>query len=336
MDLLIDAYGTFIGSTGERIVLRIPNGYGKKRTKKEYPIRRLEKIVVLRPASISTHAVKLALEHEVDIVYLGSFGKPIGRMFSSEPKGIATLRRMQLEVSSSPKAFELSKLFVSGKAKNQISYLTYLGMKYGKDVSVEKAQAEGVLQALQYMHGDKKDCEKLLGIEGYAAERYFYGLRKFYRFNGRKPEGRDKFNSAFNYGYGILYNEMERACLYVGLDPYLGLYHTERYGKPSLVLDLVEEFRVPVVDSAVFPLFLDKKLTKAGMFEQVGKNEYQLSTKGKSVLVEAVLKRLNEVVLWKGKRRTVKAALEEQVRSLARYFHGEEPSYTPFDFTTLL
>ena len=50
-----------------------------------------------------------------------------------------------------------------------------------------------------------------------------------------------------------MYNEAERACLYVGLDPYVGLYHTERYGKPSLVLDLVEEFRVPIIDSTIFP-----------------------------------------------------------------------------------
>ncbi len=336
MDLLIDAYGTFIGSSGERIVVRVPNGYGKKRIKKEYPIRRLKKIIVLRPSSISTHAVKLALEHEVDIVYLGSFGKPIGRIFSSEPKGIATLRRMQLDVSNSPRAFELAKLFVLGKAKNQISHLAYLGMKHNKDVSTEKLQAEAVLQSLQYMRGDKKDCGRLLGIEGYVAERYFSGLKKFYGFKNRKPEGRDKFNSAFNYGYGILYNEMERACLYVGLDPYLGLYHTEGYGKPSLVLDLVEEFRVPIVDSAVFPLFLNKNLTKKGMFDLVGKNQYQLSTKGKGLLVEAVLKRLNQEVVWKGKRRTVKAALEEQVRSLARYFKGEESVYTPFDYTVLI
>ena len=63
-------------------------------------------------------------------------------------------------------------------------------------------------------------------------------MRKLHAFPGRKPRERDEFNSALNYGYGILYDEVERACFYVGLDPYMGLYHTERYGKPSLVLDL--------------------------------------------------------------------------------------------------
>ena len=97
---------------------------------------------------------------------------------------------------------------------------------------------------------------KLFGTEGYIADKYFACLRKLHVFPGRKPQERDKFNSALNYGYGILYNEVERACLYVGLDPYIGLYHTERYGKPSLVLDLVEGFRVPIIDSTIFPLFL--------------------------------------------------------------------------------
>ena len=106
MDLLIDTYGTRIGASGERIVLSFP----KNKEKKEYPIRRVEKIVVLRPASLTTNAVQLALEHDVDIVYLGAFGKPIGRFFSSEPKGLASLRKAQLEVSSDlNKSFELAK-----------------------------------------------------------------------------------------------------------------------------------------------------------------------------------------------------------------------------------
>ncbi len=84
MDLLIDTYGTFIGATGERITLSMPGPLppvpkgrtrrpkdaltNRTRIKKEYPIRRLDKIVILRPSSISMHAVELALEHEEDIV----------------------------------------------------------------------------------------------------------------------------------------------------------------------------------------------------------------------------------------------------------------------------
>ena len=176
----------------------------------------------------------------------------------------------------------------------------------------------------------------MLGVEGFIADKYWGSLRQLYKFPGRVPQGRDKFNSAINYGYGILYNEVEKACLYVGLEPYLGLFHSDRYGKPALVLDMVEEFRVPIVDSALFRLFLEKKLGKKGDFEEVNKTQYQLSAEGKAKVVEAVYERLNRTVKWKRKQRTLQTIIEEQVRSLARHFQDQEEVYTPFDFSLVL
>lgn len=256
-DLLINTFGTRVRSSGERIMLVFP----KTAEKKEYPARRIEKIIILRPSSISTGAVQLAIEHGIDIVYLGSFGKPIGRIFSSNPKGIAALRRAQLAAANSPKAFDLAKEFVKRKASNQIAYLKNLQQSHSQNLSQEIMQAETFLESIKFVSDNPKGRDQLFGIEGYIADKYFSALKKLHAFPGRKPQGRDRFNSVLNYGYGILYNEVERACLYVGLDPYLGLYHSERYGKPSLVLDLVEEFRVPIIDSTLFPLFLKKEIT---------------------------------------------------------------------------
>lgn len=353
MDLIIDAYGTYIGASGERIVLALPSKRKtakiktgrrkrgerapKKRIKKEYPIRRLEKILILRPASISTHAVKLAIENEVDIVYLGAFGKPIGRIFGSDARGIATMRRAQLETSANPaRASLLAKSFVMAKCRNQIVYLKFLAAKYGGQFDKEIIQAETLLKTMGTLPTGEKFREQLLGVEGYIAEKYWQSIRMLHRFPGRIPQGRDKFNSAINYGYGILYNEVERACLYIGLDPYLGLYHSERYGKPALVLDLVEEFRVSVVDSAVVPLFLDKKLGKSHDFELIGKNQYQLSPEGKAKIVEAVFVNLNRRMRWRGKQRSLKDIIVEQSRSLSRYFLEKEEIYVAFDHSLML
>lgn len=336
MDLLIDTYGTYIGSTGERLVLRLPSKT-KKRIQKEYPIRRLKKIVILRPSSISTHAVKLALEHEVDIVYLGAFGKPVGRIFSSDAKGLATTRRAQLEVASDPaRSLALAKSFVAGKCRNQITYLRYLMAKCGTEFEKAITQADTLHKTIEAIRPGTTAREQLLGVEGFIADKYWRSLKELHTFPGRIPQGRDKFNSAINYGYGILYNEVERACLYVGLDPYLGLYHSERYGKPALVLDLVEEFRVPVVDSAIFPLFLEKKLGKRGDFEKVGKTEYRLSPEGKAKVVEAVFNHLNKTVKWKRRQRSLKDIIQDQSRHLSRCFLDTEPMYQPFEFSLLL
>lgn len=129
---------------------------------------------------------------------------------------------------------------------------------------------------------------------------------------------------------------MERACLYVGLDPYLGLYHSERYGKPALVLDLVEEFRVPIVDSAVFPLFMKGVFKNKKSFVRVGKGEYHLSPDGKRRIVEALYMRLNEKIVWGGRRKTIKAIIEHQVRTLAQNFLGKCDRYHPFLYDTLV
>jgi len=72
-----------------------------------------------RPSSISTGAVELALEHDIDIVYLGAFGKPIGRIFPNHPKGLVELRRAQLAFVTSPGALALAKQFAQGKTENQ-------------------------------------------------------------------------------------------------------------------------------------------------------------------------------------------------------------------------
>lgn len=328
MDLLIDTYGTRIGASGERIVLSFPN----TKEKKEYPIRRVSKIAILRPASLTTHAVQLALQHDVDIVYLGAFGKPIGRFFSSEPKGLASLRKAQLEVSSNPeKSFALAKAFVKGKCSNQINHIRYLGYQHRKDFSTELLQAQTMFDSIDLLPAGEKSKEQLLGIEGYIADRYFSCLRKLCKFPGRVPQGRDKYNSVLNYAYGILYNEVERMCLYVGLDPYLGLYHSERYGKPALVLDLVEEFRVPIVDTAIFPLFISKETNKRKYFEKTGKGQYQLSTEGKALVVESVMRHLYGTAKWRGKEYALKRIIENQIRALARHFTGKEACYDAFD-----
>jgi CRISPR-associated protein Cas1 len=190
-----------------------------------------------------------------------------------------------------------------------------------------------MVETIRTMPPNNRGDETLLGLEGGVAERYWQSMRSLFKFPGRIPQARDKFNSALNYGYGILYNEVERACLYIGLDPYLGLYHSERYGKPSLVLDLVEEFRVPVVDAAIIPLFINKEIGVRGDFERVEKGEYRLSAQGKSKVVKAVLQRLNQQAKHRNKKRTIKASIVEQSEHLARVFLGKEFIYQTFEYT---
>lgn len=250
---------------------------------------------------------------------------------------LSSLRKAQLEISNDPeKSFKLAQSFIKGKCANQISHIRLLGYQYKKDFSTELLQAETMFNSIEFLPATEKSKEQLLGMEGYIADRYFSCLKKLCKFPNRIPQGRDKYNSMLNYGYGILYNEVERMCLYVGLDPYLGLYHSERYGKPALVLDLVEEFRVPIVDMAIFPLFVSKEINKRKYFEKVDKNQYQLSPEGKALVVEAVMKHLYREAKWNGKNYAMKRIIENQIRGLARHFVGKESKYKAFDTTLVL
>ena len=102
----------------------------------------------------STGAVRLALEAGVDIVYLNSFGTPVGRIFSSSPKGIADLRKAQVVFSSSPKALELSRRLVAAKGTNQVAHLRQLARQYRTSFTREIVQCETMIDSLNLLDGD--------------------------------------------------------------------------------------------------------------------------------------------------------------------------------------
>lgn len=329
MDLLINKFGTKVSCTKERIVLSFPKTEGQEYTEEEYPIRQIEKITIFCPVNLTSPAILLALKHDVDISFQG-YLKPYGRLIPSDPKGLAATRRAQLETAISvEKTIAFAKILVKAKCLNQIDYMCYWSGVYGKNLSNEIEQARKILEKADTIPVTEKGKEILRGVEGHIATRYYFALRKLFIFNGRKPQGRDKFNSALNYGYGIMYNEVGRACFDAGLDPAIGILHAEGYVKASLVYDLVEEFRVTMVDSVIFPLFIEDKIDREKCFKRTSEYSFELSKKGKSKILKAVLLRLNEKFPWKGQNLTLKAIIKEQSRSLARSFQGKE-HYTPF------
>jgi CRISPR-associated protein Cas1 len=336
MELVIDAYGTKIRGSGERIIIDIPKQKNKDSETREYPASHLEKIIIMRPASLTTQAVELALKYNIDITYLDKHHKTMGRFYSSKQGGLVDLRRAQTRTSTNEESsFSLSKLLVKGKSKNQAIYLEYLGEKYHKNFTKEIKQINELLAMMDDIPLLEKNKGQLRSMEARVAERYFFALRKLFSFPGRKPGGRDRFNSTLNYGYSFLYNELERVCLHIGLDPYMGLFHAERYGQQALVFDLVEEFRVPIVDSVIFPLFIEKKIDKKKFFDLKGKGNYWLSNEGKFVIARAILNRMQETTTYNKKTYTLKYIIEQQVRLLGRHFLEKE-NFETFNATNLL
>ena len=133
----------------------------------------------------------------------------------------------------------------------------------------------------------------------------------------------DAVNAALNYGYGILTSHVWGAVMNAGLEPFAGLMHVDRSGKPSFVLDMVEEFRQPIVDRPIFAwLFKNGSLKLAnGM----------LDTGSKEAVASRVLARLNATELHQGKEHQVRSIIQMQARLAAAAFRERRP-YRPFNF----
>ncbi|MGH2523771.1 MAG: CRISPR-associated endonuclease Cas1, partial [Anaerolineales bacterium] len=130
---------------------------------------------------------------------------------------------------------------------------------------------------------------------------------------------------ALNYGYGVLYGQVERALVLAGLDPYAGFIHVDRPGKPSLTLDFIEEFRQPVVDRTVFGL-----ANKGVKFEQDPEGRKRFTPETARMLAAKILDRLESAEPYEGKRQALRTIVQSQARHLATFLRGERASYEPF------
>ena len=144
----------------------------------------------------------------------------------------------------------------------------------------------------------------LLGYEGSAGRVYFEVLGKLipekYAFDGRsRNPAIDQFNCMLNYSCGILYSSVEKACIIAGLDPYIGIMHTDNYNKKALVFDLVEMYR-GYMDEIVFRLFSTKKVEDE-FFDRVEEG-YYLNKEGKKLLIGEYNKELEEKINYRGRR----------------------------------
>jgi CRISP-associated protein Cas1 len=162
--------------------------------------------------------------------------------------------------------------------------------------------------------------DQLLGIEGRGGVVYWGAMAALLppdvAFPGRTGRGAtDPTNTCLNYGYGILYQQAAGALSTAGLEPFAGFLHTDRPGKPSLVLDFVESWRACVVDRVVMA-----SLGRGWRPEfEFGK----LTRESRRTLAERVLARLDGRETWRGKQFRIKGIMVAQARALASFLRGE-------------
>jgi CRISPR-associated protein Cas1 len=334
MDLIVEGKGLFIGKHQGRICI-----YRAQKTIQETPLIHLKQIVVVdNGVGISSDVVRVCSEEGIPIHFISKHGSTLAGLYATGLNGTILTRRAQLLAYTTTQGVTISKAFVQGKLANQANLLRYFARSRREEQPALCQEIDLVVAALRdaqlavadLQHSSMQEVrEPLLSIEGRAAQHYWhiikYILPPAVQWPGRETRGaRDLFNALLNYGYGVLYAQVEQAVLLAGLDPYAGFLHTDRPGKPSLVLDLIEEFRQCVVDRTVIGL-----LNRHVAFEQ---DQEQLLTEGtRRKLAEKILERLDgSAELYEQKRQALRFILQSQARHLACFLRGDRENYEPF------
>jgi CRISPR-associated protein Cas1 len=295
------------------------------------PLSRVSKVVLVGRVGATTPALLSLLDAGVGLSFVNRSGHLRGRLMPPTIPN-APLRKAQYLREDDPAfCLTLSKAVVRGKLHNSRTLM--MRLKRRRHIQgpwlarVDDARAQvGRVQSLA----------ALRGVEGSAAKAYFAHIRQAVRpemrsgKRSRRPP-KDPFNALLSLGYSLLYESVISALEIVGLDPYIGFFHADKYGRPALALDMVEEFRAPIVDSLVLTL-VNKRMIRPKDFEPGGNGGVYLSRRARRVFYREFSDRLEVRTLHPvaGRRLTYRQWFEVQARILARFIHNKTEAYHPF------
>lgn len=330
--LFIEQFGAFVGKTSERIIVTV-----KGERVAQAPLLYLQAITIASDGvSISSDAVAACCERGIPIFYVNGVGSPVGSVYADGLNGTILTRREQLRAYDDQRGVLLGCAFAGGKIENQAVTLRYFAKNRRETPAGERlleasAAVRDLLARLERARQAERidDArETILAAEGAAGKVYWAAVREIvpetYGWHSRETRGAtDPINSLLNYGYGILRSHIERAVMYAGLDPFGGFVHADRPGKPSLALDLIEEFRQAAVDRVVVGL-----ATRQFMVEQDEQGLLSLETR--KTFAEHVITHLKSTVRHQQHQQQLGHVIQMQAREVAAYVRGNRDAYIPF------
>ena len=300
----------------------------------ECRLNETSQIVLYGGVQASTQVIQDLCRRDIPICYLSQGGWFYGMTHGMSSKNIE-LRRRQFQAAEDPaQCLRLARRFVRAKIANCRTLLR----RNCADVSDK---------TLVGLRSDMKKVESapgldvLLGFEGTAAHRYYADfsgmfkscdpLMKSFDFTGRnRRPPKDPINAMLSFAYSMLARELTVVLFTVGFDPYLGFYHQPRYGRASLALDLMEEFRPLIADSVVLTVVNNNEISADDFISAMG--AVSLTESGRRSFIRAFERRMEQQIthpLFKYKT-TYRRVLEIQARLLGRFLTGEISDYPAF------
>lgn len=324
----------YLSLDGENIVISV-----KQEEIGRIPLHNLGSIVTCGYAGVSPALMGVCAERLIDLCFISPYGKFLARVTGSM-YGNVVLRKEQYEHSVNKiESLGIAKSFILGKLYNSRWVIERATRDYPLRVDVDKLKkVTNLMQSSIVKAKNATFIDELRGIEGEAASMYFSVFNDlilqqktdfvFDRRNKRPPL--DKVNALLSLSYSILATMCASALEIVGLDPYVGYMHTDRPGRMSLALDLMEELRSVFADRFVLTI-INKKMVTSNDFQVKENGAVLLNDEARKVFFtewqnkkkeEIMHPFLNEKVEW-GMVPFVQALL------LARYMRGDIDKYPP-------
>jgi len=329
LKIVLSDYGYHISKKGGLLVIAKADG-----SKKEMSIGNVSMILAnLKGLSISGEALKLMLMHGVQLILL-SKDKPIGKIQPMMLKSHVRLRKEQVKAQEDVRGPKIAQTIILNKIFNQIKVLKRLSRT--SFISVQET-IEGKIQQIYSIYKGISESgidarSWLISKEAEASRHYWDAIAgiipKEIGFTGRKkkyenPE--DPLNLSLNYLYTLLMYQVWYAVELSGLDPFIGYLHEDSNRRPSLVMDIMEEFRQPVVDYPLIKYLLKHRAVKAI------DDEKKLIDSFRKELLQLFFDTLEKNVSFMNRAAPIKAHIRLQPIRLAKYLLGYTDKYVCFD-----
>jgi CRISPR-associated protein Cas1 len=331
--LYLQEPGSHVGKRSEHLVVR-KDGLDIARV----PIHAVRQVVVFGNVQLSTQALETLATNDVPVMYLTGYGRFVGAFVPAPTKNVS-LREAQFRRFDDPAVrLELSKAVVRAKLVNQRTLLMRT-LRDEESRGRDLPAARGIAAIFHSLNA-ATSVDAVMGVEGQGAALYFGEFGKFFKpqpdgrgfdfaSRNRRPP-RDPVNALLSFAYAMLAKDCFAACCAVGFDPYKGFFHAGRHGKPSLALDLMEEFRPVIADSVVLTMINNEMVTPDDFV--VWRGACMLTDRGRKAFFAAYEARKATEISHPvyGYKMSYARMLEVQVRMLASYLRGGIPSYSGF------
>ena len=331
--LYVTTQDAYLRKEGETVVVE-----KEKQVLLRLPIHTLQGLVTFGNVMTSPYLLNLCAERGVSVSFMSESGKFLARV-TGPVSGNVLLRLSQMRAyEDKSKKGDIARSFVIGKLMNARSVLLRRMRDHGETADIAESSAK-ILDVLRRVRDSAPDAERLRGLEGEAGAVYFgvfnelivAGRETFSIASRNRRPPLDPMNALLSYLYTLLAHDCRGALESVGLDPQIGFLHEVRAGRPSLALDLMEEFRACLADRVALSLV---------NLRQLGARDFTVSESGavsisadarKSVLM-AWQKKKQETIMHPFLEEKVPIGLLPHLQALllARHLRGDLDAYPPF------